>query len=72
MGRVLSIVSGVLVGAAVGAGLVLLFVPRSGPETRRLVRERLDAILAEGRQAAEDRRIELTAELEALKRSPGA
>jgi len=61
---------GLLVGALVGAGLVLLFAERSGAETQELLRNRLQAIREEGRQAAQNRRLELTAELEALKR-PG-
>jgi hypothetical protein len=46
----------------------MLFTPRSGVETRRLIEDRVEAILDEGRQAAEARRIELTAQFEALKR----
>ncbi len=60
---------GLLLGALVGVSLVLLFAPRSGPETRRMIRERIQEILDEGRQAAETRRLELTAQFEALKRS---
>lgn len=69
MGRMLTIASGMFAGVIVGAALVLLFAPQSGQETRRLVQERMEAILAEGRMAAEEKRIELTAELDALKRS---
>jgi gas vesicle protein len=67
MGKVLRIMAGLLLGAVVGAGLVLLFAPRSGADTKRLIQERVDAVLAEGRQAAETRRLELTARLDALK-----
>jgi gas vesicle protein len=67
MGRVLRIMAGLVFGAVVGAGLVMLLAPRSGAETRRLIQERVDAVLAEGRRAAEERRLELTAHLEALK-----
>jgi gas vesicle protein len=69
MGKVLRILAGLLLGAVVGAGLVMLLAPRSGAETRRLIQERVEAILAEGRQAAEERRLELTAQLEELKRA---
>ena len=68
--KALRFVGGMLVGALVGVALVMLFAPRSGDEMRRLVQERIDAVLAEGRQAAEERRLELQAEFEALKR-PG-
>jgi gas vesicle protein len=67
MSRVFRILAGLLVGAAVAAGLVLLFAPRSGAETRRRIQESIEDILAEGRQAAEARRLELTAQLDALK-----
>jgi gas vesicle protein len=67
MDRVLRFVGGVVVGAALGAGLVLLMAPRSGEETRRMIQERAQAVLDEGRQAAEARRQELTAQLSAMK-----
>jgi gas vesicle protein len=59
--------SGMLMGALVGAALVLFLAPRSGGDTRRLIQERVDAILAEGRRAAEERRLELQTQFEALK-----
>jgi gas vesicle protein len=68
MDKILRISSGLLVGMVVGAGLVLLFAPRSGAETRRLIQERFDDILAEGREAAEARRLELMTQFEVLKR----
>jgi gas vesicle protein len=67
MGKVLRIMAGLLLGAVVGAGLALLLAPRSGAETQRRIQERIDAVLAEGRQAAETRRLELTARFDALK-----
>jgi gas vesicle protein len=68
--RVLSVSLGLLVGAAMGAGLVLLFAPRSGAETQGLIRSRVQDVLSEGRRAAELRRIELNERLQALKQ-PG-
>lgn len=65
--KVLRFSSGLLMGALVGAGLVIFLTPRSGGETRRLIQERIDAILAEGKQAAEERRLELQSQFEALK-----
>jgi len=64
---------GFLLGSVIGAGVVLLFVPRSGSETRELIQGHVNSVLEEGRQAAEIRRHELTARLETLKRpnSPG-
>jgi gas vesicle protein len=59
--------AGVLLGAAAAGGLVLLFTPQSGEDTRQMIQERIDAILAEGRQAAETRRLELQTQFETLK-----
>ena len=59
MNRVLTITGGLVLGAAVAAGVVLLFAPQSGAETRQMIQDRIEAILEEGRQAAEDRRSEL-------------
>lgn len=67
MGRVFRIMAGVLLGAAVTGGLVLLFAPQSGEDTRRMIEERIEAILAEGREAAETRRLELQSQFETLK-----
>jgi gas vesicle protein len=68
MMRILRMVAGFALGTLVGVGLVMLFAPRSGAETRRLLQERAQAILEEGQQAAEARRLELTAQFEALKK----
>ncbi len=62
----LRMMGGLLLGMLVGAGLVLLFVPRSGDETQRLIQARVDAIRGEGKRAAETRRRELQAQFEVL------
>lgn len=67
MCKVMRTLAGLLLGAVVGVSLVLLFAPRSGSDTRRLIQERVQEILEEGRQAAERRRQELVVQLEALK-----
>jgi len=71
MVRVFRMLFGMLFGVAVAGGLVLLFTPQSGDEVRQRIAERLEAILAEGRQAAEVRRVELQSQFEAMKQ-PGS
>ncbi len=70
MSKLLDWLGGFLLGSVIGAGVVLLFLPRSGAETRQLIQGRANAVLEEGRQAAEARRHELTARFETLKQ-PG-
>jgi gas vesicle protein len=67
MDRVLNVLAGFFAGAAIGAGIVLLLAPRSGADTRQGIQDRLHAVVEEGRQAADARRRELLAELEARK-----
>mgnify|MGYP001828655885 FL=1 len=67
MSKVFRIMGGMLLGATVAAGLVLLFAPQSGADTQLMIKERIEAILMEGRQAAEVRRLELHTQFETLK-----
>ena len=67
MDKVLRFAGGFLLGAAIGAGAVVLLAPHSGADTQDMIRLRVQNILDEGRVAAEERRQELTAQLEALK-----
>jgi gas vesicle protein len=57
---------GMLLGALVGGGLVLLLAPRSGEGTRALVQDWLQSVWREGQEAAEAKRRELMAQLEEL------
>jgi gas vesicle protein len=70
MDRGSKVFAGFVLGALCGVTLVLLFAPRSGADTQQLIRDRVQGILDEGRQAAEDRRLELTERFETLKQ-PG-
>lgn len=60
-GQVLNFVSGLLLGAAVGAGIALLMAPQSGRRTRRKLRRAADDL----RVGAEDRWDELADEVKA-------
>ncbi len=71
MNKVVNITAGLVLGAVVGVGVVLLLAPRSGADTRQGIHDRIDAILAEGQQAAETRRLELSERFEALKQPEG-
>lgn len=57
---------GMMLGALVGGGLVLLLAPKSGAQTRAFVQNWLEAVWQEGQQAAESRRLELMTRLEEL------
>lgn len=67
MGKASSVLSGLVVGALLGAALVLLLTPRSGEETRQWIQDEVDAVLEQGKLAAEERRLELTRQFEELK-----
>jgi gas vesicle protein len=68
--KVIDFVVGLLFGSLVGATLGLLLAPRSGLDTRQLVKERINEIIEEAKQAAAERRLELEARLAAAKRPP--
>lgn len=61
-------VSGLILGAAVGAVTALILAPESGDELRREIRSEIDDILNEGRSAASKRRAELEEQLARLRR----
>lgn len=64
---------GFLMGGLIGAGLVLLFTPQSGPALRERIRAQWQQVLEEARQAAAQHRAELERELAVLTRriAPG-
>ncbi len=67
MNRTLMVAGGLLFGAMLAGGMVLLLAPRSGAETQQVIRDRVQSILSAGQEAAEARRLELTERFEALK-----
>jgi gas vesicle protein len=67
MRRFFGFLTGVVVGALVGSTVALLLAPQGGEELREQLRERGASFLAEVRQAAGTRRIELQERLETLR-----
>lgn len=67
MSRGLHFVEGLVVGAALSVAVVLLLTPQSGVEMRQRIQDRIQEVLDEGRQAAEERRLELTTRFERMK-----
>jgi gas vesicle protein len=63
MKKLISLVIGFGIGAALGAGIVVLFAPASGEKLIKLLKEGYADTLEEARTAAENRRKELEAEL---------
>lgn len=58
---------GALIGGLVGSSLALLFAPASGEETRREIEAYFKNLQTEMVRAAEEKRIELEAQLEKLR-----
>ncbi|MBK8023827.1 MAG: YtxH domain-containing protein [Chloroflexi bacterium] len=65
MRKLVSLALGFLVGALIGAALVMLFAPATGKKMRHALREGVRETLDEARTAAHKREIELTKELAA-------
>lgn len=71
MQRTLSYLAGALVGALVGATLMVLFTPAPGETIRSDLRNRIEALREQMEDAAQARREELEAQLSSL-RAPKA
>ena len=69
MRRVMSFLSGAVMGGLVGATMALLFAPSSGDTLRDQIQDRANRIQEEVKKAAADRREELEQQLNEL-RSP--
>jgi gas vesicle protein len=68
--RMFNFILGLLLGTAVGYAVATLFVPRSGAETQKLLRQQFEIVLEEGRRAAQEKREQLESQLEELKKPP--
>lgn len=67
MKKFFGFVFGGLVGAAIGAGVALLFAPESGEELRGEIRDRANNVVGEIKDAAYTRRTQLQDRLQALR-----
>jgi gas vesicle protein len=65
MQAIFSFIKGCFCGLIVGGGLGLLLAPRPGIETQRLIKQRIDEIIAEAQRAAEEEKRRLEEELAA-------
>ena len=55
---------GFVLGAIIGASVVLLTTPRSGQETQETIKQELEMLLEKGRQASDARKTELEARIQ--------
>ncbi|MFQ5611029.1 MAG: hypothetical protein ACE5H9_02745 [Anaerolineae bacterium] len=67
MWRAINFVAGFLLGAVLGAAIVVLTTPQSGQDLRAGFQSRFGDLMAVGRDAAATRRAELEARLAAIK-----
>lgn len=67
MGKITGFLAGLMSGAIVGSVAALLLAPSSGRELQARTRERFETLIDDARTAAESKRVQLEAQLEALK-----
>ena len=65
-----SFIGGLFCGSLVGAAVVVLLTPQSGKDLRQSITEKINEIIAAGKEAVTARRKELTEEYEASLRIP--
>lgn len=65
-----SFVGGALLGAAIGAGIVMFSTPNSGDETRQNISDRWNSALELGKRAAREREQELWADFNTRVKAP--
>lgn len=68
MRKMISFLMGTLIGGLVGATFALLFAPSSGNDMQTKIKTNFTNLTDEIRQAATDRRKELTLQLETLRK----
>jgi gas vesicle protein len=67
MSKVTGFLAGMMSGAIVGSVAALLLAPMSGRDLQSRAREEFDDLLDDAKSAAETKRVQLEAQLEALK-----
>ncbi len=67
MSKTLNFIGGLAAGVVTGSVLALLLAPASGSELQQQIQAQVNRLLEEGKAAAEARRVELEAQLEAFK-----
>jgi gas vesicle protein len=67
MNKIVSFLSGALLGALASAATVLISTPKSGVTLRAEIKKEMNAILEEGRRASDARRAELEAQLSQMR-----
>ncbi len=68
MSKLLVFLGGAVLGGVIGGAVAFLWTPQSGEGMRSEARQRYQDALAAGRKAAEERKHQLMAEYEAMKR----
>jgi uncharacterized membrane protein len=67
MGTFFNFIAGAVLGGLIGGAAGAILAPKSGEDLRRQIRSEIDAILDEGRKAADDREHELRQQLAVLR-----
>ena len=67
MNKAIRFFLGVILGAMVGATVAILLAPTSGDVMQKQIRERIESIQGEVRQASQERRQELEQQLAGLR-----
>jgi gas vesicle protein len=72
MNKTLNFLAGLLTGGFVGAAVALLYAPMSGEDLREQARQRFEDAKAEAERAANEQRVHMQHEFDAMKQSEPA
>jgi gas vesicle protein len=68
MDKAFKFLTSFLLGSLIGASLALIFAPDSGKNLRLQINEKVNRMIAEVKQAGEERRVELEEQLAQLRK----